>query len=98
MLSPSRLSRLVNTIGRVAVPAAVRRLPRLTASHHRPVPPQTSPARRRPARRQGLPGAIDSDTRYELELAGGRWRDSRHAARRALETLGRSAQLATLED
>ena len=42
--------------------------------------------------------AIDSDTRYELELADGRWSDSRHAARRALETLQRSAQLAKLED
>ena len=42
--------------------------------------------------------AIDSDTRYELELADGSWTDSRHAARRALETLQRSAQLAKLED
>ena len=42
--------------------------------------------------------AIDSDTRYELELADGSWSDSRHAARRALETLQHSAQLAQLED
>ena len=42
--------------------------------------------------------AIDSDTRYELELADGSWSDSRHAARRALETLQHSAQLAKLED
>jgi tetratricopeptide (TPR) repeat protein len=42
--------------------------------------------------------AIDSDTRYELELADGSWSDSRHAARRALETLQRSSQLAALED
>ena len=42
--------------------------------------------------------AIDSDTRYELELADGSWTDSRQAARRALDTLQRSAQLAKLED
>ena len=42
--------------------------------------------------------AIDSHTRYDLELADGTWVDSRHAARRALETLQRSAQLASLED
>ena len=41
--------------------------------------------------------AIDSETRYDLELADGSWADSRHAARRALETL-RSAQLASLDD
>jgi len=41
--------------------------------------------------------AIDSDTRYELELADGSWTDSRQAARRALETL-RTAQFAALED
>jgi tetratricopeptide (TPR) repeat protein len=38
--------------------------------------------------------AIDSRTRYDLELADGTWADSRHAARRALETLQRNAQLA----
>ena len=42
--------------------------------------------------------AIDSDTRYELELADGSWTDSRQAARRALDTLQRSAQFAALED
>ena len=42
--------------------------------------------------------AIDSDTRYELELADGTWADSRHAARRALESLRQSAQLASLND
>ncbi len=42
--------------------------------------------------------AIDSGTRYELELADGTWTDSRQAARRGLETLRRSAQLAKLED
>ena len=42
--------------------------------------------------------AIDSDTRYELELADGSWTDSRSAARRALETLQRNAQLAKLDD
>ena len=41
--------------------------------------------------------AIDSRTRYELELADGTWVDSRQAARRALETL-RSAQFAALDD
>ena len=42
--------------------------------------------------------AIASDTRYELELADGRWTDSRHAARLALETLQHSAQFAKLDD
>ena len=42
--------------------------------------------------------AIASDTRYELELADGTWADSRHAARRALDTLQRSSQLAKLDD
>jgi Flp pilus assembly protein TadD len=42
--------------------------------------------------------AIDSDTRYELELADGTWTDSRQAARLGLETLQRNAQLAKLED
>jgi cytochrome c-type biogenesis protein CcmH/NrfG len=42
--------------------------------------------------------AIDSDTRYELELADGTWTDSRRAARRALETLERNSQLAALQD
>ena len=47
---------------------------------------------------QAFRAAIDSDTRYELELADGTWTDSRHAARLALETLQRNAQLAKLED
>ena len=47
---------------------------------------------------EALRAAIASDTRYELELADGSWSDSRHAARRALETLQRSAQLAKLEE
>ena len=47
---------------------------------------------------QAFQAAIDSDTRYELELADGTWTDSRKAARRALEALQRSAQLAKLED
>ena len=51
-----------------------------------------------PRAAQAFQAAIDSDTRYELELADGSWSDSRHAARRALETLQRSAQLAKLED
>jgi cytochrome c-type biogenesis protein CcmH/NrfG len=42
--------------------------------------------------------AIDSDTRYELELADGTWADSRHAAQRALRTLQQDAQLASLDD
>jgi len=42
--------------------------------------------------------AIDSDTRYELELADGTWSDSRQAARRALATLQRNSQLAALKD
>jgi tetratricopeptide (TPR) repeat protein len=42
--------------------------------------------------------AIDSDTRYDLELADGTWSDSRQAARRALAALERSSQLAALED
>jgi uncharacterized protein HemY len=42
--------------------------------------------------------AIDSDTRYELELADGTWTDSRRAARRALEMLERNSQLAALQD
>ena len=47
---------------------------------------------------QAYQAAIDSDTRYELELADGSWTDSRQAARRGLETLQRNAQLAKLED
>ena len=47
---------------------------------------------------QAFQAAIDSDTRYELELSDGTWADSRHAARRALETVQRNAQLAKLED
>ena len=42
--------------------------------------------------------AASSDTRYELELADGTWADSRHAAQRALASLQRSAQLASLND
>lgn len=42
--------------------------------------------------------AINSDTRYELELSDGTWADSRQAARRALATVQRDAQLAALED
>ena len=42
--------------------------------------------------------AVNSDTRYELELADGTWADSRHAAQRALASLQRSAQLASLND
>lgn len=42
--------------------------------------------------------AIASQTRYDLELADGSWLDSRHAARRALESLQQSAQLASLDD
>ncbi|OYW45819.1 MAG: hypothetical protein B7Z08_12870 [Sphingomonadales bacterium 32-68-7] len=38
--------------------------------------------------------AIDSDTRYQLELADGTWVDSRRAARRALATLDRQGALA----
>ena len=41
--------------------------------------------------------AIDSHTRYDLELADGTWLDSRQAARRALETLQHSAQFAKLD-
>jgi len=47
---------------------------------------------------QAFQAAIDSDTRYELELADGSWADTRKAARRALETLQHNAQLAALED
>ncbi len=47
---------------------------------------------------QAFRAAIASDTRYELELADGRWTDSRHAARLALETLQHSAQFAKLDD
>jgi len=42
--------------------------------------------------------AVHSDTRYELELADGTWADSRHAAQRALASLQRSGQLASLND
>ena len=42
--------------------------------------------------------AIDSNTRYDLELADGTWADSRQTARRALAALQRSSQLAALED
>lgn len=38
--------------------------------------------------------AIDSDTRYQLELADGSWVDSRRAARLALSALGRQGGLA----
>jgi cytochrome c-type biogenesis protein CcmH/NrfG len=47
---------------------------------------------------QAFQAAIDSPTRYDLELADGTWVDSRHAARRALQTLQHSAQLASLDD
>jgi Flp pilus assembly protein TadD len=47
---------------------------------------------------KALEAAIASDTRYDLELADGSWTDSRHAARRALEALQHSAQLAKLDD
>ena len=47
---------------------------------------------------EAFQAAIDSDTRYELELADGTWTDSRAAARRGLETVQRNAQLAKLED
>ena len=47
---------------------------------------------------QAFQAAIDSDTRYELELADGSWTDSRRAARRALETLQQSSQFAALQD
>ena len=47
---------------------------------------------------EAFQAAIDSHTRYDLELADGTWVDSRHAARRALETLQRSSQLASLDD
>ena len=42
--------------------------------------------------------AVHSDTRDELELADGTWADSRHAAQRALASLQRSGQLASLND
>ena len=42
--------------------------------------------------------AIDSETRYDLELHDGSWVDSRRAARQALETLQRNSQLAALHD
>ena len=42
--------------------------------------------------------AIDSETRYDLELHDGSWVDSRRAARQALETLQRTSQLAALHD
>jgi len=42
--------------------------------------------------------AIDSETRYELELNDGSWVDSRRAARQALETLQGRSQLAALQD
>lgn len=42
--------------------------------------------------------AINSNTRYELELADGTWVDSRRAARRALDTLQHSSQLAALDE
>jgi uncharacterized protein HemY len=47
---------------------------------------------------QAFQAAIDSDTRYDLELADGTWADSRQAARRALATVQRNAQLAALND
>jgi Flp pilus assembly protein TadD len=39
--------------------------------------------------------AMDSQTRYRLELADGRWLDSRRAARMALSTLGSPTTLAS---
>lgn len=39
--------------------------------------------------------AVDSDTRYELELADGSWMDSRKAARLALDALQRDIAQAT---
>ncbi len=42
--------------------------------------------------------ALSSGTRYQLELADGRWIDSRYAARLALETLERNTALAALGD
>ena len=47
---------------------------------------------------EAFQAAIDSHTRYDLELADGTWADSRHAAQRALASLQRSAQLASLND
>lgn len=47
---------------------------------------------------QAYRAARDSGTRYELELADGTWADSRQAARLALATLQRNAQLAKLDD
>ncbi len=38
--------------------------------------------------------AIDSPTRYQLELADGRWLDSRRVARMALDRLATRAELA----
>jgi len=38
--------------------------------------------------------AIDSKTRYRLELADGRWLDSRRAARMAMDTLDSTTRLA----
>lgn len=38
--------------------------------------------------------AIDSPTRYQLELADGRWLDSRRVARMALESLSSHGELA----
>ena len=39
--------------------------------------------------------AIDSETQYRLELADGRWLDSRRAARMALTSLGSPTTLAS---
>lgn len=39
--------------------------------------------------------AIASDTRYDLQLADGRWMDSRKAARMAMEALERATNLAS---
>lgn len=47
---------------------------------------------------QAFQAAIDSRTRYQLELADGSWTDSRRAARRALATLQRGTQFAALGD
>jgi Flp pilus assembly protein TadD len=47
---------------------------------------------------EAFQAAIDSETRYELELNDGSWVDSRRAARHALETLQGRSQLAALRD
>jgi len=47
---------------------------------------------------QAFRAAMASDTRYQLELADGRWVDSRIAARRALDRLGTGYTVAALGD